>query len=434
MGEAPTVRRLSIRNFSRRVPRPAHFIYHYYVFQKAQSPLQSIRSSVLVDRFRGLSEHSRRKHDHALPDDLCHRQAGDLLSTAATLITINAGTGLFSSFIAGSLADKVGRKLVMNISLTANCLVFFFMTRAGTYPELALLMFLLGMSSPLYQVAADAMLADLVPPEKRTDAYAIHRMMTNAGFSIGPAVGGFLASRSYDLAFLSAAAGMLIYSALLFFAGRETLTKEAEPRSGQTLTGYREVFRDRGYLKFVSVTSAGLIAPMLLWIFLGVYSKANYGLPENLYGWIPTTNALMCVFVQYPVTMVTRRHRTLSVVAVGMSVYAVGVGSVSLMSGFWGFWVSMVILTFGELIVVPTASKYVADLAPANLRGRYMSIHWLGWGLARTIAPLLGGFLNDGIAPSAIWIGGLAIGLVSSLGLYLLSRDPRSRTTPQTRP
>jgi MFS family permease len=111
---------------------------------------------------------------------------------------------------------------------------------------------------------------------------------------------------------------------------------------------------------------------MLHWILLPVYAKTNFGIPEAQYGWIPTTNALMCVFVQYFVTYVTRQYETLPVVGAGMVIYALGVGSVVLMSSFWGLWLSMVILTFGELTLVPTASKYVADIAPADLRGRYM--------------------------------------------------------------
>ena len=130
----------------------------------------------------------------------------------------------------------------------------------------------------------------------------------------------------------------------------------------------------------------------------------------------------MCVFIQYAVTNVTRKYNTLPVVAVGMLVYAVGAGSVALMTGFWGFWLSMVILTFGELTIVPTASKYVADIAPADLRGRYMSMYWLGWGASRTLAPLIGGYLNDNISPRSIWIGGLLIGLTSTLGLFLLNQ------------
>jgi MFS family permease len=178
-------------------------------------------------------------------------------------------------------------------------------------------------------------------------------------------------------------------------------------------------------MAYVVLIGLGLIAPTMLWILMPVYAKTNFGIPEALYGWIPTTNAVMCVFVQYSVTRITRRKRTLSVVAAGMLIYALGAGSVALMSGFWGFWLSMVILTFGELTLVPTSSKYVADRAPADLRGRYMSVYWIGWGLARTAAPLVGGFLNDAIAPRAIWLGALTLGLVSALGLFLLAHRER---------
>jgi len=356
------------------------------------------------------------------------------LSAAATLISINAGTGLAASFLAGWVADRFGRKLVMNFSLTVNGLAYFFLMNASTYPEFALLMVIIGLSNPLYQVGADAMLADMIPSEHRTDAYAINRIANNAAFALGPAVGGFLAARSYNLAFYGAAAGFLSYSLLLFFLARETLQKSGHPTAELTAEdttrgGYEDVFRDGGYMAFVLTMGLGLIAPTMLWVLMPVYAKTNFGISEALYGWIPTTNALMCVFIQYPVTVLTRRYKALPVAAAGMLIYAVGVGSVALMSGFWGFWLSMVVLTFGELTLVPTASKYVADRAPAHLRGRYMSIYWFGWGLARTLAPLIGGTLNDAIAPRAIWIGALTIGLTSVLGLALLHRRDAAQAT-----
>jgi len=354
------------------------------------------------------------------------------LSTVVTLITINAGTGLFSSIIAGTLADKIGRKVVMVISLAANGVIYLFMMRADTYAAFALLMFLTGLVNPLYQVGADAMLADLIPSEKRNDAYAINRMLNNAGFAIGPAVGGFIAALSYDYAFYGAAAGMILYSLLLLFLARETLVKS---NPGSLLNkpdgGYAQVFRDKGYLAFVLTLGGGLIAPGMLWVLLAVYAKTNYQIPENQFGWLPTTNALMCVFVQYFVTLITRRYRPLPVAAVGMFIYAIGVGSVALMSSFWGFWLSMVILTFGELTVVPTASTYVANISPPDLRGRYMSVYWLAWGISRGGAPLIGGWLNDHVSPHSIWIGGLVIGLTSAVGLLLLSRQKTARETIQ---
>jgi len=361
------------------------------------------------------------------------------LSTVATLISINAGTGLFASFLAGTLADKVGRKGVMVFSLALNGIAYFFLMSAETYPQFVILMIFIGLSNPLYQVGADAMLADMIPSEKRTEAYAINRIANNAAFGIGPAVGGFLASRSYNLAFYGAATGFVIYSLLLFFLARETLDKTlsvaktnslADPT--QSAEGYARVIRDKGYMAFVSLMAVGLIAPTMMWILMPVYAKTNFNIPEAMYGWVPTTNAIMCVFIQFSVTQITRRYRTLPVMATGMIIYALGVGSVALMTGFWGFWLSMVVLTFGELTIVPTASKYVADTAPADLRGRYMSVYWIGWGLARTLAPLIGGFLNDNIAPQAIWIGGLLIGLISALGLIALNSITQARATLRT--
>ncbi|MBC7878419.1 MAG: MFS transporter [Anaerolineales bacterium] len=363
------------------------------------------------------------------------------LSTVATLIAINAGTGLFSSVLAGTLADKIGRKVVMVSSLAMNGVAYFLLMRAETYPQFVLLMIFIGLSNPLYQVGADAMLADMIPSEKRTDAYAINRIANNAAFALGPAVGGFLASTSYNLAFYGATAGFLIYSLLLFFLAHETLDKTHSEIKNNSLAeqvkspeGYGRVFRDKGYIAFVALAAMGLIAPTMLWILMPVYAKTNFNVSEAIYGWIPTTNALMCVFIQYSVTQVTRRYNTLPVAAAGMLIYAVSTGSVALMTGFWGFWLSMVLLTFGELTVVPTASKYVADTAPADLRGRYMSIYWLGWGLARTLAPLIGGFLNDNLFPQAIWIGGLLIGLTSTFGLILLNSITKARAANPSQP
>lgn len=356
------------------------------------------------------------------------------LSAVSTLITINAGTGLLTSFIAGTVADRFGRKPVMVFSLAVNGLGYLFLSQAHTYPAFALLMFVMGASNPLYQVGADAMLADLVKPPKRTDAYAIIRMVNNAGIAFGPAVGGFLASRSYTYAFLGAASGMLIYSLLLLVRARETLPKvyaSHKDSPADSLGGYKTIFRDHPYVIFALLISVGLIAPSMLWTLLAVYTKQNYGLSESLFGWLPTTNALMCVFVQLPVTRVTRRFRSLPVATVGMLVYALGVGSVALMTGFGGFWVSMVLMTFGELILIPTVSTHIANLAPASMRGRYMSFYWFAWGIARATAPLIGGFLNDSISPHSIWIGGLLIGLVSVVGLFVYNRSGKAGNRPE---
>ena len=341
----------------------------------------------------------------------------------ASLMTLNALMGLIFSFIAGPIADRVGRKGVMVISLAVNGVGYLFYSHASTFLVFAVVMAMNGAFSPLYRVGADAMMADLIPAEKRVDAYSLMRMSNNLGVAIGPAIGGFIAILSYTKAFYIAAVCMVTYSFLLLIFSTETLqTRPAGQVIHERLGGYGRIWHDKKFIPFVATFALTQICSAMIWVLLSVYTKKNYNLPENLYGLLPTTNAVMVVTLQLLITKYTKRHPPLWMLALGSLFYAVGVGSVALGRGFWGFWISMVILTIGELILIPTSTTFTANLAPAEMRGRYMSIYTLTWGIGNGVGPVLGGFLNDKISPPSIWYGGLLIGL---MGTFLFSNLAR---------
>ena len=346
------------------------------------------------------------------------------LTEIASLMTINASAAIVAAFIAGPITDKVGRKWVMALSLAGNGLVYFFMSNAHDYLSFAILMTLSGAFNPLYRVGADAMLADLIPADKRAEAYALMRLSNNAGISIGPMLGGFISSISFTTSFFFAGSGMLIYSLLIAFFAYETLPPKLEVlvQARQPLGGYLQVLRDTNFLSFIGAFILAQMCAVLIWILMPVYSNGLYNVPENQYGFIPTTNALMVVFIQVFVTRITKRYHPLPVMAVGTFFYALGVGSVALGHSFFGFWISIVVMTVGELILMPTASSYVATLAPPDMRGRYMSVAGLTWSAAAGIGPLLGGYLSDHFAPVATWYGGFFVGLIGILGFLLLTR------------
>jgi MFS family permease len=346
------------------------------------------------------------------------------LTQIASLMTINASAALIAAFIAGPITDRVGRKWVMVISLAGNSLVYFFMSDAHSYLSFALLMTFSGAFNPLYRVGADAMVADLIQPEKRPDAYALMRLSNNAGISIGPMIGGFISSLSFSITFYFAGAGMIIYSLLLAFFAIETLPKQIEFTGAisKPFGGYLQVVRDSQFLTFIGAFILTQMCALMIWILMPVYANSVFSVPESQYGFIPTTNALMVVFLQVFVTRITKRYRALPVMMIGTMFYACGVGSVAFGKTFFGFWISIVIMTIGELILMPTSSTYVANLAPPDMRGRYMSIAGLTWSAAAGIAPVLGGFLNDNIAPVATWYGGFIIGILGTIGFFILSR------------
>lgn len=359
------------------------------------------------------------------------------LATVTSLIALNSVMSLLTSFIAGSIADRIGRKWAMVISLSVNGLAFLGMVPASTYGHYAVLMALRGAFQPLYRVGTDAMLADLVPEDNRADAYALNRLGKNVGVAMGPALGGVFITISYGITFSIASAGTIFFSVLIAAFAAETLPESIQKSPETSLLsgvkGYGKIFQDRVFLVFIGGFILRQISASILWVLLAAYAKDNYGVSENLYGLIPTTNALMVVFLQLFVTRKTQKFPPLQVMGWGTLLYGLGVGSVALGRGFGGFLISMVIVTWGELMVIPTASSFTANRAPEAMRGRYMSLLALTWGAGSMVGPVMGGFLNDQFSPISIWYGGGAAGMLGAVlyfGLLIYRRQQRRRISP----
>jgi len=351
------------------------------------------------------------------------------LAAVAGLMTVNSAFALAGTFLAGTLTDRVGRRGVMIVGLALHGAVYVFLSFAQALWMFALLMALSGLVSPVYRVGVDAMVADLIPPLKRVDAYAVLRMGNNAGVAIGPSIGGFLATQSYSTIFYCAAAGLALYSLLTLLFLKETIPARPEAGGGAEgrLGGYARVFRDRTFVALCTGFTIVTIGASLVFVLLGLYGKTQFSLPESRFGLIMATNAAMVVVFQVMVTRVSRRFRPYRVLALGALLYALGVGSVALGGSFPAFLASMVVLTCGELLLVPTTSSLVADMAPPDMRGRYMSIYGLSWGIASGIGPVFGGLLSDAIAPRAIWVGGFVVCLVGvGVFSYLALRGGRA--------
>lgn len=353
------------------------------------------------------------------------------LTAIASLFTLNSAMGLLSAFTSGPLIDRIGRKWIMVIGLVAHGIAYTFMGRADSLVEFAILMSITGASNPLYRVGADAMMADLIPPNQRIDAYALLRLSNNLGVAIGPAIGGFVAASSYSLAFYFAAVGLTAYSLLIAIFAHETLNQvQKSPATGfqpkdtdrERLGGYLHILKDRQYIGFVLTYTMMTMCASLVWILLPVYATQVYQVPTQLYGFIPTANAVMVVTLQLFVTRYTKKYEALPVIALGAVFYMLGVGMVSWMDSFYGFLACMVVMTIGELITAPSSSTYVANLAPADMRGRYMSLYGLTWAAASGIAPVMGGLIGDQFGTRAIWFGGAFIGMLSVIFFLLLAR------------
>jgi MFS family permease len=355
------------------------------------------------------------------------------LTTITLLLTLNGLMGMAATFVAGPLVDRFGRKGPMVISLVGSSAIMFSFSFVDTLVAWAVLIGIMGALNPLYGVGSNAMIADLIEPDRRAGAYSLLRMIANLGVVIGPAIGGFVASVSYLLAFRIAAGASLLFALLILLFVSETAPRRErrgeKADKQQFAGGYGRVFRDRTFISFSVTYVLACMAYSLMMILLSVYAKENFNMPEQRFGLIMSTNALLVVLFQFGVTGITKRYRAFPILAIGSAFYALGVGSVAWGSGFPTFLLSMVVVTVGEMILVPTATTLTADLAPSDLRGRYMSIYSLTWSLGFAVGPVSGGYLNDNVAPVAIWYGGMAMALLATAGFAVLSRV-KSRPVP----
>jgi MFS family permease len=365
------------------------------------------------------------------------QQLGVPMTTVGLLLTLNSASALVATLIAGPITDRLGRKGVMVVSLFARSAVFVAMSLADSLSAWAFLMAASGALNPLFRVGTNAMVADLIPPDRRASAYALIRMSANVGVAVGPAVGGFLAAISYSWAFYAGAAASAAFASLVLFFVVETLPLSQEGIDGgavaalstgentlaaSALGGYQRLFRDRAFLAFCANSALAVVPTSLMFVLLPVYAKEQFAVPESQYGFVMATNAALVVLLQFPITRASERFPPLAVMAAGALVYALGVGSVALGAGFLSFLLSMIIITFGEMLLVPTGTTLTANISPPDMRGRYMGFYGLTWEVGIGVGPVIGGVLNDRIAPVAIWYGGLVIGLVATLGYLVLGR------------
>jgi MFS family permease len=359
---------------------------------------------------------------------IVRQRLGIPLTTIGLLLALRSGSSLITTLVAGPVADRLGRKGVMVTSLFVSTLMYLAMSLATSLPAWAILMVASGALNPLFRVGSNTMVADLLTPNRRADAYALIRINDNVGVAIGPAVGGFLAAVSYDWAFYAAASASVAFGLLVLFFVTETLPSPGKELGEEDANGgYGRLLRDRRFLAFCSVSTLAVVPSALFFVLLPVYGKEQFGVVESQYGFVMATNAAMVVLFQYAITRGTKRFPPLTVMAAGSLFYALGVGSVALGTGFAHFWLSVVILTIGEMLLVPTGTMLAANLSPPDMRGRYMGFYGLTWMVGIGLGPVIGGFLNDQIGPVAIWYGGLVSGLIAALGYIVLGQLSRGK-------
>ncbi len=346
------------------------------------------------------------------------------MTQAGLVLGLFSISGLFGGMIGGALTDRFGRRKLILFGLVFSAISTLSLGLVNEFRLLFPLAILIGLLSDVAGPAHAAMIADILPEKQRQEGFGILRVVANLSWIIGPTIGGFVADFSFFALFVTDAVISCIVAVLFYLLISETKpeTTAAQQREGmlETFKGYGVVLRDFSYMAFLfSGMLMGLVYQQM-YNSLSVYLRDHHGIQPQGYGFLLTTSAITVILFQFWVTRNIKYRPPFQMMAFGTLFYMVGFSLFGFVSAYWLFALAIVIITIGEMVIMPTSQALAANFAPVEMRGRYMAVFGLIWMIPATIGPGAAGIILDNYNPNLLWYIGGILCLVSSLSFYAL--------------
>jgi len=359
---------------------------------------------------------------------------------AGLVLGIYGTTALVASPLFGKLSDQWGPLRVMTASLFVSGTVLFLFPLAHGWTAISVATVALAASAEAFRPSVLTVISQQASAGQRRSAFALVRLAINLGMSIGPAIGGFLAVWKFDALFwvdgaTSLAAGFVLVAVKPHRGeskveipvstpekGDATVLPDRSP--GSTLPGYR----DRRLLVFLG---AVLLTTIVFFQHEGampLFLVRDLHFKESTYGLLFTINTMMIVFMEVPLNLAMSKVSHQKTLAWGSILCGAGFGALAVATGFWGVAGTVVIWTFGEMVLFPSMSSYVADISPDDRRGEYMGLYTMAFALAFAIGPWAGTVVYERLGATTLWIGSFVLSLAAASVFLRRSVRPGAAT------
>ncbi|TCO32586.1 putative MFS family arabinose efflux permease [Kribbella steppae] len=345
----------------------------------------------------------------------------DRLLSAGTAGAVAAAVGagsVASQLVGGWLADRVGRRVTMLLCFFGTAGALILLGSARSMATIWAAAFLVGLLGDLFRPAVQATVADLLQPGERVRAYGLLFWAINLGFSISTVSAGVLASIGYGLLFWLNAGTSVIAGLVIWMMVPESRPALDEGTSRRPLLPV--ALRDTVFLLMI------LLQIGYATIYFQGYSTlplamADDGLPSSTYGLVIALNGVVIVLVQPFLGKRLARFDRPKLLAASMLVVGLGFGIGAVVHDWWGYGLSVVVWTIGEIGFAAVIGAVFADLAPVDLRGGYMGMSGMAFGIGTVVGPLAGTNSLEFFGPTATWIGCALLGVVIFIGQFALA-------------
>jgi MFS family permease len=323
--------------------------------------------------------------------------------------------------VAGTLSDRIGRRPVMIASMVlraGNLAGLGYATAVGaSVPIIGALIVANAALRAFFDPVANALVADLSPPEQRVAAFSLQRVGINIGWAAGPASAGLAAYST--LFYWAALLSLLAIFALLAIAEPPRATSARPPR-------WDEMFSDLenpALVRFLVATVAFFILQVQLYQSLSIYAAGVLHLTRAQVGMLYSLNGVMVVCLQLPAVAYIRRAGTRGALIVGCLLYASSYALVGLAPGYLTLLLCVAAITVAEMVTAPAQQAVVTTLAPAGRIGVYSGLFGLCQVVGQSAGPLIGTAALDALPARVAWFV-LALFGIAAAHMY----KPRAET------
>ncbi|MGH7652224.1 MAG: MDR family MFS transporter [Gemmatimonadaceae bacterium] len=364
------------------------------------------------------------------------------VARAGFVFAVYGATAIVAGPIAGWLSDRIGALPIMRASLLSSGTVLLFFPFARSFASVVAITALWAACGEIFRPSSLAAIAHVVSPAQQKPAFALNRLAINLGMSIGPALGGFLATISFHAMFVVDAGTTLIAGTVLSLAAWRASTggddrsapARYELNGGHVSTGASEVLRaEVDSILHDTRLAIFLVASVLVGIVfyqhesaLPLYMVQFLHMSPAFYGTLFTINTLIIVAIEVPLNTLTARWPTTWSLVAGSLLFAIGFGGLALVSTSSGVVGLVVVWTFGEMMLFPAMAAHLGEVAPVSLRGTYMGAYSMSLSVALTLGPWLGTELLGSRGPRQLWSVMFALGALAAI-LMVYAAPPHRR-------
>jgi predicted MFS family arabinose efflux permease len=330
-----------------------------------------------------------------------------------------------SGWIGGHLSDHVGRRPVMLAAMAVFAVVPLLLIAVGHDVIAGLVaMSLSGVCGSMFNAASGALVADLLPPDRREAGYASVRVANNLGVCFGPPVGAILlignAWTRLDLGvFVLSLAALTV--AIRFVPSTGLHAPESPPQR----SSLGAVRRDYAFLLFVGSSVLASMTYVAFDSLLPISLATSHGIAPAVWGFLVIINAGLVAFGQLRLTRAVARFSPSLKLAVAMPLMGFPFVFLTVADSIGVVAVLMTVFVVGEMLWVPTSQAVVARFAPADIRGAYMGVYGSASQAAWSLTPFAGLQVRHAFGDFTMWAVMAGISLAAAAAGAIAATERR---------